>query len=126
MKRKSIYIEGFKHKQPIPNACRVGPLLISGAINGIDPVTGVAPENLAEQCRHMFAHVRSIVEQAGGLLEHIVKINIYLKDRGQREAVNEQWLAMFPDPASRPARHSQDANLQAPILIQCDFTAFIG
>jgi hypothetical protein len=68
-RRKSIHIEGFSHAAPIPAACRIGNLVVSGGIHGIDPATG------------------------------------------QREAVNREWLAMFPEEHARPARHTMNADL---------------
>ena len=35
-RRKSIHIGEFKHANPIPNACRIGNLLMSGVILGRD------------------------------------------------------------------------------------------
>ena len=44
-KRQSIEIEGFAHKNPIPAASRLGNMLMTGIITGMDPATGkVAPK----------------------------------------------------------------------------------
>ena len=124
--RHTIHIGGFSHVNPIPAACRVGPLLMSGLINGTDPATGKLAETLPEQCRHVFAQVRRIVEAAGGSTADIVRIGVWLKDRSQREPLNEQWLAMFPDANDRPARLSvQAGDLSGGILVQCEITAYI-
>ena len=40
--RRTLHVEGFSHANPIPAACRKGPLLMSGLINGTDPATGPA------------------------------------------------------------------------------------
>jgi len=39
--------------------------------------------------------------------------------------VNEEWLRMFPDPESRPARHVRSLPLDSPSLVQCEFVAVI-
>jgi len=39
MGRTSIFIDEFKHKNPIPNASRIGNILVSGLIHGVDPAT---------------------------------------------------------------------------------------
>ena len=39
-KRRAIYVEGFGHKNPIPAAARVGNIIESGSIRGLDPATG--------------------------------------------------------------------------------------
>ena len=38
-KRKSINYPGFKHENPIPNASRIGNILMSSIISGRDPDT---------------------------------------------------------------------------------------
>ncbi|UDF31867.1 UNVERIFIED_ORG: RidA family protein (plasmid) [Roseateles sp. XES5] len=125
MRRVSIHIPGFRHKNPIPNAARIGNLVMSGIINGVDPETGEVAEGMEAQCRFLFAHVRSIVEAAGGTTDDILKINVWMRDRSRREALNREWLAMFPDEASRPARHSLQADLEGRLEIQCDFVAVL-
>lgn len=121
--RKSIYVEGFSHKNPIPAACRIGNLLFSGSIQGTDPATGKYGATLAEQCALMFAHVRRIVEAAGGDTGNVVKMTVWMRDRSQREPLNREWLKMFPDANSRPARHTMQASLDGEKLIECDFIA---
>jgi len=125
--RTSVYVEGFSHKNPIPAACRVGPLLESGSIQGNDPATGKPAETIEAQCRFMLDNVRRIVEAAGGGTHDIVKLTVWMKDRSQRPALNAPWLEMFPDAASRPARHAIIApELDMGKLIECSFTAWIA
>lgn len=123
MKRTSIYAEGFSHKNPIPAACRIGPVLYSGSIQGTDPATGAYGATLAEQCELMFEHVRRIVEAAGGSPRNIIKMTVWMNDRTQRADLNVPWLRMFPDPADRPARHTMQASLDGGKLVECDFVA---
>jgi enamine deaminase RidA (YjgF/YER057c/UK114 family) len=99
--RKSINIAGFRHRNPIPNASRVGNLLMSGLIAGADPETRRFPDDLDEQLTHLFTHVRSIMEAAGGTTDDIVKMNVWLKDPNERELLNKHWLFMFPDEQTR-------------------------
>jgi 2-iminobutanoate/2-iminopropanoate deaminase len=121
--RTSIYIEDFGHKNPIPAAARIGNVIYASSVHGKDPATGEVAPTLEAQCALMFAHMKRIVEAAGGSTGDIIKVTIWLADRAQREAVNEQWLAMFPDPASRPARHSMQADLDGGQLVVGDFVA---
>ena len=53
-KRKSIEIEGFAHKNPIPAASRVVNMLMTGIITGTDPMTGTLAETLEAQCANIF------------------------------------------------------------------------
>ena len=125
--RTSVYVEGFSHKNPIPAGCRIGPLLESGSIQGNDPVTCKPADTIEAQCRFMLDNVRRIVAAAGGSTQDIVKLTVWMKDRSQRPALNVPWLEMFPDAASRPARHAIIApELDMGKLIECSFTAWIS
>jgi len=125
-RRKSIHIEGFGHKNPIPAACRIGNIVASGIIYGLDVATGKPAADLKRQCALMFQHLRSIIEAAGGTVDDIVKLNVWMTDRAQRQAVNHEWLKMFPDPQTRPARQTmQGALLTEGVLVQCDFLAVL-
>ena len=99
---------------------------MSGVINGVDPATGKVAPTLEDQCRFMFQHVRAIMAAAGGSTDDIIKMTVFMADRSKRDAINGEWLKMFSDEHSRPARHTQNAILDAPIQIQCDITAVFG
>jgi enamine deaminase RidA (YjgF/YER057c/UK114 family) len=124
-KRKSINIEGFSHKNPIPAACRLGNMLMTGVILGTDPATGKVAATLEQQCAFMFQHVRSIMQAAGGSTDNIIKMSVWMTDRSQRDVLNAEWLKMFPNEHSRPARHTSQANLEGGQLINCDITAVL-
>ena len=122
-KRKSIHIAGFAHKNPIPAASCLGNMLMTGIITGMDPATGKLAPTLEAQCAFMFQHVRAIMAAAGGSTDDIIKMGVWMADRSQREVLNREWLKMFPDEHSRPARHTSQANLEGGQLNNCDITA---
>jgi enamine deaminase RidA (YjgF/YER057c/UK114 family) len=124
-RRKSIHIEGYRHANPIPNACRIGNLVMSGVILGADAKDGSLPDRIEAQCANMFGHMRAIVEAAGGRTDDIIKVTVWLKDASRREALNAEWLKMFPDAGSRPARHTMPLSADSKAQVQCDFTAVI-
>lgn len=126
MTRRSIEIEGFNHgAQPIPAASRVGPLIMTGGVYGLDPQTGQIPDAVDAQARLMFANLARILQAAGADLGAVAKMTVYVKVPEARAAVNVEWLAAFPDPASRPARHTQqNDHLPANMLVQCDAVAW--
>jgi len=124
-RRKSFTVEGIAHKFPVPNACRIGNLIVSSAIHAIDPVTRAMPEDLESQCALVFANMKATVEAAGGSTDDIIKTTFFLRDRGNRGPLNDEWVRMFPDADSRPARHSQLLPAEGPSLIQCDFIAVV-
>lgn len=126
-KRKSFEVQGIEHENPIPAATRIGSLIMSSAIFPRDPATGKAPDGLEEQCAILFANIRRVVECAGGTTEDIIKITVWTKDRKTKAFMNKEWLQMFPDPQSRPARHTLVYNeLAGNMLLQCDLTAVVG
>ncbi len=125
-RRRSVNIQGFQHKNPVPNASRMGNTVMTGAILGRNTETGETPKTLEGRCELMFEHVRSIIEEAGGTTDDIIKMTVWMKDPAQRDAVNAEWTKMFPDPESRPARHTLPDAHDWPYLVSCDFTAIMG
>jgi enamine deaminase RidA (YjgF/YER057c/UK114 family) len=125
-KRTSIHIDGFKHANPIPNAARIGNLLVSGVFMGRDSRTNTTPPDLAGQAALVFRHIRETVEAAGGTTDDIIKVSVWLKDPARRDELNAEWVKMFPDPHARPARHTQKSDPDSPYLIQCDFMAVLS
>lgn len=125
--RRSIEVEGFHHGgMPIPAASRVGNLVATGGIHGMDPATGAIPDGVEDQARLMFANLERILTAAGASLGDIARMTVYVKVPEARAAVNAQWLRAFPDPADRPARHTlQNDNLSGNMVVQCDALAMI-
>ena len=123
---RSIHLPGISHKAPIPSAALVGNLLMSSAISGKDPETGEHGADAATQVKHAFATMRSLVEAAGGTTADIAKVTVFLRDRADRAYVDEEWLAMFPDPDDRPARHAVALEREGKSLVQIEVVALIG
>src|ERR1700741_2884007 len=106
-KRQSVNFPGFAHQNPIPNASRIGNLMMTSVISGVDPGTRNLPPELVKQVTNLFAHVRIAIETAGGTPDDIIKMTFGMKERGTgREALNDEWVKMSPAPASPPARHT--------------------
>lgn len=124
-RRVSIELPGFGHGNPIPAASRIGPFLFSGVLTGRDPDTRRMPTGLEEQCVNVFTHVRALMTAAGGTTDDIAKMTFWLAEYRNREVLNREWLALFPDPVSRPARQAMAAQLDGGSLIQCDLVAVI-
>jgi 2-iminobutanoate/2-iminopropanoate deaminase len=126
IRRTSIEVPGLEHVNPIPNASRVGPFLVSGGIFGKNPETGKVPEGVEAQCEQMFANVRRVLAAGGATPENVIKLSVWLKDMADRPVVNKSWVQMFPDADSRPARHTfATPDLRAPLLVECEIMAVI-
>ena len=124
MARSSITIGEIAHASPIPNASRIGNIIASGLIRGFDPSTSALAATLEQQCAFMFQHMRQTVEAGGATVEDIIKVTVWM-EKLERKPVNDEWVKMFPDPASRPARQIMEVAMEAGVLIQCDFMAVI-
>jgi len=78
--RRSIYIDEFAHKSPIPNASRIGNIIVSGLLRGVDPATQAFPPTVQQQCRFMFDNIRRCVEAGGATVEDIIKVTFWVKN----------------------------------------------
>jgi 2-iminobutanoate/2-iminopropanoate deaminase len=126
-RRQSINGSRPRHANPIPNACRIGNIVMSSVIGGANPGTRELPATLEQQVANLFGYIRHDVEAAGGTVGDIIKITFWVKDPvKQRAALNAEWLKMFPDATSRPARHTQYLPPDSRALVQADFIAVLS
>lgn len=88
---------------PYSQAVRRGnTVFLSGQIP-LDPATGALVEgDIATQARRVFDNLRAVCEAAGGSLDDVVRVGIYLTDLGDFAAVNAVMADYFAAPY--PAR----------------------
>ncbi|OOG53102.1 RidA family protein [Polaromonas sp. C04] len=122
---RSLDVPGASHNAPIPAGARVGNVLCSSAISGKDATTGLLPPDAAVQAQLAFTNLRTLLQAGGSALSDVVKLTVYIKDNSVREAVNAEWLACFPDPHDRPARHTLVYDLQHGMWLQLEAMAVI-
>lgn len=123
--KRSIHIPGFAHRAPIPAAAKIDQWLYSSAISGIDPASGKPAEGVDEQVQWVFRHLRSLLDAAAGNLGDVIKMAVRISDERVREPLNQAWLAAFPDPDDRPARHIEVSPLPAGLHLQIEVVAII-
>ena len=124
-KRKPIHVPGLSHGDaPIPTAIMFGNHLYSSAVFGTDRETGklTDPEF---QTTHAFSNMKCIVETAGGSVEDIAAVRVFLTDYSLRSQINAEWLKMFPDPEDRPTRHAIQMPMFGGMIVQLEFDAEI-
>jgi enamine deaminase RidA (YjgF/YER057c/UK114 family) len=115
------------HANPIPAASRIGNIVATGGVSGTDTSTGKIPEVAAAQCHHMFANLRTILAAAGATPEDVIRVTVWIKRPEIRAEVNKEWVEMFPDPHSRPARHTMFYDhFAGEMVVQCEAWAVIG
>lgn len=107
MGRREVFeIPGVSHAPaPIPLAVRVGPILFTSAIMGVDPATGKAPADPDRQVDFAFAHLDDVLRQAGLNRDSIGHVSALLTDDDMRPRLNRVWIEWFPNADDRPARH---------------------
>ena len=124
---RSIEVPGVTHGgAPIPMGARVGNTIYSSGILGKAPATDKLPENAASQARFVFQNMRTLLEAGGATLDDVVRMTVYLKDDSLRDVLNKEWLAAFPDPHDRPARHVHVHPLRGAMLIQVEIVAVVA
>jgi 2-iminobutanoate/2-iminopropanoate deaminase len=124
-RRQSIDPPGMDHKSPIPMGCRIDNIVYSSGISGHDPDTDEVPSEPGAQARAVMENVRRFMVAAGGTTEDIIRLTLFVKDRKLRDHFNKEWIAMFPDERSRPARHAVVADLGGKNLFQVEIVAVL-
>ncbi|MEQ1629470.1 MAG: RidA family protein [Gallionella sp.] len=74
---------------------------LSGQI-GLDPTNMQMVEGIEAQIHRVFQNLRAVADAAGGSLNDVVKLNIFLTDLGHFAKVNEIMATYFHQPY--PAR----------------------
>lgn len=124
---QSLNLPGLGHGgAPIPLAARVGPLLMSGSMNGIDPETGRTPEALGDEVAQLFRNVAALLASVDADTSRIAKMTFFAPDRSVRPQIDEHWVAAFPDPDARPARHLVVTEIPPVLRLQCEVVAWLG
>ncbi|MDP2228124.1 MAG: RidA family protein [Moraxellaceae bacterium] len=83
-------------------AVKVGSTVyLSGQI-ALDPATMVLKETIGEQITQVFENLQAVCVAAGGSLQDIAKLNIFLTDLSHFALVNETMAKYFREPY--PAR----------------------
>ena len=106
IKRQVIKVPGVAHFSPIPLGARVGNVLCSSGIMGMDPATGKFPDEPEQQVVQAFKNLRSLLEAARATPENIVDFEVSVRDQEYMKFVNVEWDKLYPDPDNRPARNT--------------------
>jgi reactive intermediate/imine deaminase len=96
---------------------------LSGQI-GLDPASMTMVEGIDAQVNRVFQNLRAVTVAAGGSLDDVVKLNIYLTDLAHFAKVNEIMATYFHQPY--PARAAVGvASLPRNALVEADGVMFI-
>ena len=88
---------------PYSHIARVGQFITIGGTAGFDPATGqLAGPTTDAQARQILASFRVMLQSAGSDLDHVIHVNVFLKDMRDFEEMNRAYVEMMGD--HRPAR----------------------
>lgn len=94
---------------PYSQAVRAGNTVYFSGQIPLDPATGVLVDgDIAVQARRAFDNLAAVAKAAGGSLDKIVRLGLYLTDLGQFSAVNEVMQEYFDSPY--PARSTVEVS----------------
>ncbi len=94
---------------PYSQAVRAGNTVYFSGQIPLDPATGVLVDgDIAVQARRAFDNLAAVTKAAGGSLDKIVRLGLYLTDLGQFSTVNEVMQEYFNSPY--PARSTVEVS----------------
>ena len=120
-RRVAVTLPELDHPQPIPVAVWMRDTLYSSPV-GPRRDDGSVPGALVEQLTVTFANLDRILAAAGVTRDAVAVVRVQLVDAADRPALNERWVAFFPD-EPRPARQVTQAVLPAGVRVLLTFVA---
>lgn len=88
---------------PYNHIARVGSFITIGGTAGVNPATGqLAGADVASQTKQILDSFKVMLESVGSDLEHVVHINIFLKEMSDFDEMNRAYIEKMGD--HRPAR----------------------
>lgn len=111
---------------PYSQAVRAGDTVYFSGQIPLDPATGeLVSADIATEARRVFDNLKAVSEAAGGSLDDIVRIGIYLTDLSDFAAVNAVMADYFQSPF--PARSTiQVAGLPKGARVEVDAVMVTG
>ncbi len=88
---------------PYNHIAKTGQFISIGGTAGVDPATGrLAGPDVYSQTRQILESFRVMLESVGSDLNHIIHVNVFLKDMKDFETMNSAYVEKMGD--HRPAR----------------------
>ncbi len=94
--------------RPFCSAARVGNMLYVSGQMGTDDHSKLVPGGLEAETRQAMENMKTVLEQFGSSLNHVVKVTVMLADIGEWAVMNAIYLPYFPN--HLPARSAFGAN----------------
>jgi reactive intermediate/imine deaminase len=117
------FLSSPAHEQlglPFSEAARVGDLIfVSGQIGNVPGTLELAPGGIQAEARQALANIAAILERNGSSLERVAKCTVFLLDMAEWPALNDVWVATFPNKPARSALGASGLAKGARVEIEC-------
>jgi 2-iminobutanoate/2-iminopropanoate deaminase len=118
-----VFLSSPAHEQlalPFSEAARVGDLIfVSGQIGNLPGTLELAPGGIQAEAKQALANIAAILERNGSSLERVAKCTVFLLDMAEWPALNEVWVAAFPNKPARSALGASGLAKGARVEIEC-------
>ncbi|MCD6559410.1 MAG: RidA family protein [Palaeococcus sp.] len=109
---------------PYSQAVKAGNFLFIAGQIPADKDGNLVKGDIKAQTRQVLENIKAILEAAGGSLENVVKVTVYLKDMNDFGAMNEVYSEYFGN--SKPARAAVEvARLPKDVGIEIEAIAYL-
>lgn len=110
---------------PLSRAVRVGDQVFIAGTVGVDRTGRIVSGDVAAQTRQALENVRALIDAAGGRMDDVAAVTVFLARPEDYAAMNEAYAAFFGDP--KPARSTVCAQMVHPeYLVEIDAIALLG
>jgi 2-iminobutanoate/2-iminopropanoate deaminase len=116
-----VAVSGLVHRSPLPAAARLGSWVFSSVICGDDLKSGAFAEMPEAQIAQAFDNVGAVMEAAGGALDGVNHLWVFLSDMALNRTMLSAYLRAFPRERDRPARKTVAYKLPPGLHIQVQF-----
>lgn len=99
--KETIFSDRWRGR-PYSAATRLGNLVFSSGFTGVDPETGKVPAGVEAQTRLSLDNLSHVLELAGSSLKNVLKVNVFLTDISDYDAMNKVYREYFTE--DLPAR----------------------
>lgn len=105
---------------------RVGGMLFSSSITGIDPASGVPSGDPAKQVAAAFGNLRALLASAGVTGDELGLVTVCIADAAHATHVDQCWRAAWPDGGNRPALKINEYDLPSGEMVQIQVVGASG
>ncbi len=116
--RTTVEVKGLTHRDPLPNAARLGDYVFSSVIVPWDLATSepvIGEDAQTDQC---FDNMRILMEEAGGTIDDVVLQWVYLSDFAYQPYMVDVYLEAWPVDQYQAARKTFRYPMGGQIQIQ--------